>query len=231
MAQVIDSGATEQLGDGQADLYDSHPPLAERLARASALGGDTDHPLDDRRALDLLSNVPALETQLALDWADEPLQPIDWSHTGQLLAKGWATRAPAHAKLLRAFTPASLPRDEARLRELLVDEAMASSALAPSTIGQQLAGLTRAEVLWWAKDLYAEALFALLVRADFCPHNQPGLALRFTRGEHELVPGPLIASYLEGELTEEAWRAVWAAAGLANATFAVELDATAGRAE
>jgi hypothetical protein len=219
MARLVDTGGAEQLGTPQPDPYDSHPPLSERLAHARAVAGPAHCQLDGRPALELLSNVPALETQLARDWAQAPLQPIAWSQTGALLAKGWAARARANAELLRALTPATLPRDEAMLRELLFTEAMTGSSLAKATISQQLSGIATAQLLRWARDLYAEALFALLVRAGFCAHNLPGHPLRFTRGEHELVPGPLIGAYLEGDLSEEAWRAVWAAAGLAQACF------------
>jgi hypothetical protein len=191
------------------DALDSHPPLSQRLSLAQGLPGPPDCALDPRSALTLLREVPALETALAEGWVERPLTPVAWAQTGALLAEGWKQRAPTHARLLEQLTPGTLSREELQLRELLAKE----------LAKDEVASVAKDELLRWSRDLYAEALFALLIRAGYLANNRPGQSIRFSRGEEAFEPGPLIASWLEGELPDEAWLELWKRAGIAEVTF------------
>lgn len=81
---AIDAEVSRMLDQDEApeDPWDSHPPLAHRIAALQRLGGPK-RATDERLAVELLRNVSVLEAAVAQTWVDGPLQAISWPHAGR----------------------------------------------------------------------------------------------------------------------------------------------------
>ena len=176
IADQVAEGLKEQARSQEQILYDTHPPLAERL---TALGVDPSN--TDREpgpsSLSLLDDLSALESRLidatlrqrkgtaskktiGLNFAPDQrvLTRLDWAEVG---AKVWVPRWERvlrdHAKLLAGVTPASLPD---------VDWA---------EIGKKLIGKQpNVKPLEAADSLVGIALAVALSRAGFTLESYPG---------------------------------------------------------
>jgi Zn-dependent protease with chaperone function len=85
MAEKMDKHLEEQLTNGKADPYDTHPPLKERIAAVASLPAGPDLG-EDLPAVSLLEDVPALERALISQMAGTEkaakLKPIHWQEVG-----------------------------------------------------------------------------------------------------------------------------------------------------
>lgn len=187
------------------DPYDSHPPFAQRVAQARAIAGSQPRS-DDRRAIELLSDVPGVEAVLAAAWVEGDVSPVAWSATGELLARNWDESLKESEVLLSGMTPATVP---------LSDEAMASLAQRrlPAEV---LRGLDLDTLPGQVRSVFGLALSALLRRHGFEVHNAPGELLWFVRGGETVQPEVMLGECVAGKLSAEDWRAQWEALGLAD---------------
>jgi Zn-dependent protease with chaperone function len=114
IAEAIHKGLEEELKTGQADPYDTHPPLRERIAAVEHLpAGDTAN--GNAPALSLLEDVPTLEKLLFQNIAGPDaagkLKPIDWPDVcRQVYTPQWKKLFDANVAVLGGITPESLPQ-------------------------------------------------------------------------------------------------------------------------
>ncbi|MDP3504978.1 MAG: M48 family metallopeptidase [Myxococcales bacterium] len=193
------------------DPYDSHPPLAERLAHAAKLNLQvTRRPVDDEPALSLLTDVAACELTLAKFVTErDALTPVSWEASGDCLSAQWRKELRERGSAWAGVAVAELPRTPEAVRALLQ---------AGST---QLGDATDDDVMGFAARLTWLGLAALLVEAGFTVRNVPGQAIEFSRGALTLNPGDVSDAYFAEAGNREVWVATWTEAGIADRVFPV----------
>lgn len=111
-AAVIRKDMEAADGVWELDPYDSHPPLAERMALAKR-HPDKPRPSPDPAALVLLDDLPGLETAALAMAAPNPGKPltfIPWAEVGaKVFVPDWQSAARTYAAALAGVTAASLP--------------------------------------------------------------------------------------------------------------------------
>jgi hypothetical protein len=205
-AEQLAKAMREELAHAEADPYDSHPPLKERVAHAEALQAA---PVEDdpRPATALLRDLPALEARLAARWDEKAkLTPVTWEESAAAFAPAWKEARAAAAKALPGVCPPDLPRGAPGIK------ALANQIVGPVDASEE-------ELRGWALGLLTGALSDLLLENGFTAQSLPGSPVRFTRGEQSLEPLLLLRSYLKNELSAEDWRARWTELGLAEKTL------------
>lgn len=210
---LVSSAAQAMRGQSpppsQASPYDSHPPLAQRLA---ALGTYGDAPAQPP-ALTLLDDVPALEREIwraiGVDLQRHP--PIEWAATSCVwppLWNGWLARA---GRVLTGISPATLPSAIGGIRDRF------AAALPPREAEASTDAIVGA------------ALAVALARAGWTHTTELGEPHRFVRGEQVLEPFRAAAALRGGTLTEESWRQMCADAGVADVDLGRLVDAAPAR--
>lgn len=181
-----------------ADPYDSHPPLAERVAAARALAAPeaAAEPDDDAPALTLLRELPALESSAVrhlLKGKQTP--PLAWEDVPRhVLEPRWRRIALELAPVLERATLRELPARVAQ-RKLQLLQKLAGRAEVPREYeAALLVGPLGAAV--------ASALIAVGWRAE----TLPGEAITMRRADASLEPFPLVGALFAAE--DEA-RAAW----------------------
>ncbi|MEZ0228189.1 MAG: M48 family metallopeptidase, partial [Planctomycetota bacterium] len=118
------------------DPYDSHPPLADRVAALEKLREGAEPPEDDPPALSLLEDVAAAEKELiAMLLKDQAasLKAVKWSETAEKVTiPGWKELLAENGSHLAKVTPESLAGDAKRFTKvgkLLVNEPGADAEL------------------------------------------------------------------------------------------------------
>lgn len=204
LAKAVD----EQLATESQDPFDSHPPLRDRVAAAERLPS-TIVAVDDRPAIELVPDVAALDRLLLERLASRTeLRPVSWERSGPLLTYQWRERYQHAPRLLKGYTPATLPIDRATVRRL------AGPAL------DDRIGVIPDDVLHdWATGYYGAVLMGMLTADGFEVRNRPGAPLQAVRGELTLEPYRVSGAYVRGELSADAWRAQWTEAGIADRAF------------
>lgn len=193
------------------DPYDSHPPLAERLAHAAKLNRQvTRRPVDDEPALTLLGDVAACELTLAKFVTErDALTPVSWEASGDCLSAQWRQELRELGEGWAEVTVADVPRTPAAARARI------------ETSSRPLGNATDAEVTGFAARVTWLGLAALLVEAGFTVCNLPGHTIQFSRGALTVNPSEVIDAYLAEGGSHEAWVATWTEAGIADRVFPV----------
>jgi Zn-dependent protease with chaperone function len=114
VAKSLDEGLAQELKAGEQNAYDTHPPLALRIAAVQGLpASKVSH---DAPAVSLLDDVPNLEAQLIASWFAEgspapQLKQVAWADTGStVLLPIWKELSKKAAKDLKGLTLQDLPR-------------------------------------------------------------------------------------------------------------------------
>jgi heat shock protein HtpX len=193
-----------------ADPYDTHPPLPERL-KALGAAGQTAGPLDDRAAVELLDDLARLETDLlvhATHFLGPVLTPIRWEDTGpRLYPKLWEEAAQQHQAQLAGVTVGGLAARAVGLAK---------------AVGGAAAGQEQEE--WAARldygtRLLGAALGSALVRAGWTIVSLPGEPIRMHRDPAAPIePFEAVAALLRGDVG--GWAERCAAAGVADLALA-----------
>jgi Zn-dependent protease with chaperone function len=208
VAKAVTESIQREITEGQADPYDTHPPLRERLEALKKLpageaGGD------GAPAISLLSNTDDLEARLlssAIAGADlRKCAPLRWEEIGmRIYLPGWLNNAREHAPELAGVTPAELhgvTKDLPAFGRKCFKKGIPPPA-------QQLAGL--------AVEVVGAALAVALYGKGFQFEVPLGETIVFRRGDLEIKPFAVVATLYSGELTPHAWQAVAVQAGIAE---------------
>lgn len=207
VSQRLDEWMAGQLENGTADPYDSHPPLAARLAALQTI------PITSRSseepapaAITLLRNAEGLETQLLARISGAnglgELEPIGWTGVGEhVWLPEWKKQVQQFGSQLPAMTIASLPSlnpydaivNDPDLSHLSADERI---RLSSSTIGCSLTlALSQSG---WTLDV------------------MPGDGVRLRREGQELEPFRMTDDLIAGKLDALEWRALCESAGIGD---------------
>ena len=202
------TAARERSTTETGDVFDTHPPLRERLQALDGLApGAT--PVDDHPAVLLLTDSQKLEPALIAALAPpdaKRMAPIAWSEVGERVYQPrWqeeAGRAAAHAG---ALTVGSLAERASGLSEALGTKLLADGEAAPS----ELRFLRGSFAL-------GAALAVALSRAGWATEAPPGepVLLKGTAGS--LDPFAAVRALVKGEIGPEAWAEQCTRLGIAD---------------
>jgi heat shock protein HtpX len=209
IVEAVSSSLDRELAEGQADAYDTHPPLRERIAAVQTVSnGETTG--NDLPALSLLGDIEGLEARLICTTSNEPTEPalqlLAWDDVGsKVWVPAWEAYTGKYAEVLAGNTPRALPALSQnldafshRLRECDGED------LAPEQRHQQ------------ATATLGMALAVALSRDGWQPHVLPGDDVVCERDGTIIRPLDIIPKLASGELTPEAWHELCVGAGLAD---------------
>jgi heat shock protein HtpX len=210
VSKAVNDGVQAELKHGKGSIYDTHPPLKERLKNLADLPPREKGPRSPS-AVTLLEDVERLEQELlALLFGPKAraLSAVAWTELGdKVLVPQWREALREVGKKLAGVTPASLPEHVERLQDLVERKQEGGPPLG------------REEARERAKGVVGSALVVALADAGWTIAAPPGEPLVATRGGSSLQPNALLEQLVKGELDADAWRRTWADAGIA----AVEL--------
>ena len=203
VASSLKSAVDESLREGQGDIYDSHPPLRERVEALKTLTANapaTDEPF----ASSLLRQLPRVEEALLRSMLTDPaieLRDVQWEETGtSVFLPVWRKSADEHADALREVTAGDLPTlvasDGTFWKRLELDQASADDR------GYALTSILGA------------ALSARLHDTGWMCDAAPGKAVAFSRDGRTIEPFAAVAKLNRNELTPDAWIEECRAAGI-----------------
>lgn len=209
VAEAVARSVAEEMAEGKADPYDTHPPLRERIA---ALGGlpRGDAPAGEPSALTLLDDVPSLERRLlatmAGDDAVAKLKPVAWEEAGdRVFLPQWRAAVQKHARGLGGLTPASLPQRAKPPREL-----------ARTILGLNARVPVPDERVQEAAGVLGCALAVALHAGGHALRCVPGAPITFHAGERQVEPFGVLAALADGRLSATEWQATCEAFGIAE---------------
>ncbi|HXE57415.1 MAG TPA: M48 family metallopeptidase [Gemmatimonadales bacterium] len=207
-ASVMDASLRQALEQGESNLFDTHPSLAERLAALEALPPGT-VPDPDPPAVTLVDDVAELERRLLAflgGAAAPPLEPVGWEEVGERVwIPFWREHAARHAKALGGLTPADLPDFAADLSPLAVLFGLAAST--------EEAGADEGRGAVW---VVAIALAVALADRGWRVSALPGEEVLLEQGDLRFSPFILLRDLDTGALTRERWLACCERAGIAR---------------
>lgn len=192
-AWIEESRANEKT---EHDVYDTHPPLCERVARARELAVPNEN-ADDRPAHALLRDVDWVERRLVHfgRGAKAEVEKIEWAEVTPIHVAQWRDEVSHAQRYLAGMAMAMIPRGEAlrpyalarfgRSAENASDEALATMAL----------------------DRWSAAIGVALLDLGWSASTSVGEAVVLRWGDIECRPRPEVARWLSGETTDEAWQA------------------------
>jgi heat shock protein HtpX len=209
IAGQVERGLRKELAERKTRPYDTHPPLADRLAAIRKLAlppGES----DDRRAWPLLNAPEAAELGLLETLnprlAKARLKPVPWDGIEQLLTiPTWRAAIAEHASLLGGLTVESFPelfRDFSRFADRL-----------PNPRGMLLSSEQRKAR---ARQLLGGTLGLALAERGWTLEAQPGI-FQLRRGQETFDPSRWLDTLARGELTPEAWSEKCSEWGIARA--------------
>jgi hypothetical protein len=211
MQHVVQREAESQ----QTDPYDTHPTLGERLAAVQAL--PTGPQLsDDRPALSLLENVPALEDALVMHLLGqertEALRPVAWDDIGATVyLPKWQEVARRYTAGLAGVTPTTLPTYLRSPDPLVkaIEQAAGRTLLQQETTGA-------------VRNILGAALAAALARQGWAADASPGVPVTLRRGDRVIVSFIAVHALADGKLSPQEWQQQCQEAGIADLSLAIE---------
>ncbi len=209
IACVVAKTLDEELKEGKAEPYDTHPPLRDRIAALASLPpgkSQADEPL----AIMLLENIPAVERQMlgavAGEDAAAKLRSTDWDQLGKAVyLPHWSAKAQEQAKGLAGVTPAALGTG-----------AKSMTDLTRHIIGLNEGALISDESIQTAQTAIACALAVALHKRGYEMRCAPGAPVSFHSGETSIEPFNMIAALVEDRMSVEEWQAKCAAFQVAD---------------
>ena len=187
------------LQEARANPYDTHPPLAERIAAASGLPDGPD-PSGEPPAISLLSDVAGLERKWLATVADATsvgtLAPIAWDAVvSAVLLPAWRAAVATNAAALAGATVRDLPK--------FIAEGAARATRLPGRLEPDNDPDARKAFVRW---LAAAGTILALERAGWTIAAPPGAPVSARRNGDELFPFDALRKIADGSLTGDAWR-------------------------
>ena len=196
--KALAAAREQSLKGDEGDVFDTHPPLRERLQALEGLRpGDTTGA--DPLAITLLADPQALERAViapALPPTDgQPLPPIQWSEVGERVYQPiWQKETQGAAAHCRPLTVEALGQQASALSETLGAKLLPEWEVA-STEVRQLRGN-------WA---LGAALAVALSQAGWATDAAPGEPVMLKGPAGALDPFSTVQALVKGELSAEAW--------------------------
>jgi len=209
IAEAINKTVEGEIKEGQANPYDTHPPLRERIAAVERLP-QGQKPAVDPPAISLLDNLPEQEKRLLLSLADQSkvqaLRPVNWEDVPvQVYVPMWDGLVREESQGLAGVTPGALPEIAKNLVEFEKKLSRPKDgSLEPEQASQRAAGTLG-------------AAFALaLHRRGWALRSMPGEDILLERDGLQIKPFLAIRQLASGELMAEAWQEQCSAAGISD---------------
>jgi Zn-dependent protease with chaperone function len=209
VASSLTNAVDESLREGKSDIYDSHPPLRERVEALRSLATDapaTPEPL----ASSLLPRLSQVEEALLRSMLTDPsmeLRDVRWEEAGtSVFLPVWRKSAGEHVDALRDLTAGDLPslvRSDAPFWQRL-----------------KLKDVPYAQRSYALTSILGAALSARLHDAGWICDAAPGKAVTFSRDGRTIEPFTALSKLSSKELTADAWTEECRAAGIDRLTLA-----------
>ncbi len=215
IAPKLDQLVERALANAEADPYDTHPPLRERIAAVEAIGGPA--VAGDAPAITLLDNVDALELALfAHNSADaNKLTRVRWDELGETYYLPlWRTQVREVVPLLDGLTAGKLPE--------AIADAATLAARVPAGLRRQLNELELVEQTKW---LLGSALCVALAARGWKVVCGPGIG--YVEHDGHRITLDDLALLRDGGIAAEDWRNTCRDAGILDLPLAPESAATA----
>jgi heat shock protein HtpX len=213
IASTLASSVEDALREASTDPYDTHPPLAERIAAVEGIGAGSAQ-ADSRPAIELLSKLAQSEEELVEFLAREHspearFEPLKWEDVGpRVVLPSWASVVQKNAAILSTLVVDQLP-EIVRSPDAL---AAKFAELDPQLSGEARRGL----VLW----LLGVALGMVAVRNGGAVRSLPGEPIMVSTANGELNPMLLIHSLSKDEISPGDWQSRMAQLGIAGRRLA-----------
>lgn len=205
VSKAVNEGVRSELRQGKGSIYDTHPPLKERLASLEAAPPREKGPRSPA-AVTLLDDVEDLEQELLsmlFGAKARTLSAVAWVELGdKALVPRWREGLQEAGKKLAGVTPATLPDRLERLQDLVERKQDGGPPLG------------REEARERAQGVISTALAVALADKGWRISAAPGEPVLARQGERTLEPGKLVEQLVKGELAPDAWRRTWAEVGL-----------------
>lgn len=208
IANAITHAIDTEIKEAQADPYDTHPPLRDRIAAIEKLNVPATS-IDARPAIALLNDVAGLERQLLLGF-DKQFEPIAWANVAQqVYLPLYQNFLRQHSEALQGITPARLPAISQDLAPFLQYLEKQNNPLPSIQAAQDLQAM-----------LISSALTVLLHQHGWTIDTAPGQPVVMRCGEQQIEPMNVFPRLQAGELSAEAWRAQCTALGIGEVDLA-----------
>jgi heat shock protein HtpX len=202
------TAAREESTTQAGDVFDTHPPLRERLQALDGLPPGAIPP-DDGLAIMLLTDPRTLEPALIAALAPpdaKRMAPIAWSEVGERVYQPrWQEEAAACSAHVGALTVGSLAGRARALSEALGSRLLPDGAAAPS----ELRGFRGNFAL-------GAALAVALSRAGWATAAPPGEPVRLEGTTGSIDPFAIVQVLVKGEVDPQAWAEQCAHLGIAD---------------
>jgi heat shock protein HtpX len=201
--QSMDNALEAQIKKAHQDPYDTHPPLAQRLAAIEEQRVLVNS--DSIPAIALLEEIPSLESQLVRSWLPPKaasLKPVQWSEAGETVwIPVWKAAVERHAATLDGMTLGTLPEQTASLlRRIKIPAGVPPNMTAD-----------------YATNILGAALACTLHRRGWTTEATPGV-LQMNSGTRRINPFDSASQVLSGKLSAAAWHEQLEVMGLDGAT-------------
>jgi Zn-dependent protease with chaperone function len=208
ISKALSEFMSKELAEGEANPYDSHPALKERIA---ALGESAEGRAEDddaAPALSLLADVDALEGKLMSfifsDYANKGFKPVSWEEMSEKVWMPlWKDRLRENRHRLKGLTADQLP-------ELLREP----SALAVKMLFAPGASVTNDQHRNEAEGLLGSALVLAFASRGGTVCAPPGESVRVELHGRSFAPFSLADEFSSGALKAEDWLAICKEAGV-----------------
>ena len=178
----------KELEQAEHDPFDTHPPLAQRIAAVAHLE-HLEHDTEDAPAIELLGDADLAEADLVRGDQSKPLARLAWSQVAErVLLPQWRQQAEDVARQLGPVTLAELVRPPAQLGKLaakVLKQDLSEEPDAASRIGAHLV---------------AAAACSTLVHAGWSVKNRVGRPIALRKGELRLTPFKDFGALVSGKL-------------------------------
>ncbi len=209
---ALDSSLDQLLARAPSSPYDSHPPVAARIAALGSVSRGVSR--GSQPAADLLNDTPRLESQiiesLLIAGAPAP-SPVSWKQA------------------IEAMLPRQWARIDSRILALLATNTIADcSAVAADSksFGRRVAAIEGREVAEPAelreltRDVLGIAVALTLYRAGWQVEAPPGMEVAVvSSGGRQLVPFTAAAQLVSGDISPDRWREACARLGIGEFGF------------
>ena len=201
---------TAAESETQADPFDTHPTLRERL---TALGvNERAAPQTEAPALSLIGDADRLGVALIQHaLGEEPtaqLKRIPWEQVGtQVYVPSWRNVTKHYAELLSRFSVDNLPADK---NEFISVGSKLLHPDEPQELVNDEARLARAGFLLSA------GICAVLVDRGWHAETFPGKPIAFIRDDAKLEPFAAVRAIADGTVTADSWKQQCSALGIAG---------------
>jgi heat shock protein HtpX len=197
ISAALTKNLATRLQEENANPYDTHPPLRDRIAAAQNLA-DSSLPQDQRSAFTLLENLPSTEVKFVEECVPDmrpgTLKYVAWDDVAiRVTIPAWQKFVTEYAEALVGVTAETLPDQVPRFREI------GSGIRDPK--GMLLSPPQRTAR---AGSLFASALALALIRGGWELDVQPAV-FHIRRGDQEFNPFEAVEQLMVGKLSREAW--------------------------